>query len=464
MNTLIRPKEIEITARRMGGSGISETIGGYKKKLAVLLGAAVLMGACAEGYNSPELETPGVGGQGGMDVGSGGNGGDGGQAGEKPFGNSVGAGDPCGNPGPNDDFDGDTFLGAEDCNDCDPNVNPGAIEVINPDLTVTPVDEDCDGTPDNLPQPCDAQLIETDTNPISAAKAIDICQMAGTDKYGLVSARFVLPNGNDFHNNATSSNNPAAQVGIFSQFGNILPQKGNKMFVMSSGTARPPNHPQACQSPGCTMNPGVFYSNIVGFPSYAPGCLSGIGYILRDPIGLEVVIKVPTNATGISVKTRMASREWPVWLCTPYNDGAYAFQEPKPPGINNGNILLDQGNPITVNSGFFTACDPAGATGYASMCHFQYQGPNTCPVPVGICPDGNYDLIGTGFDTWPEQPKGGAGTKWLKTTSPVEQGEVRLRFYMSDLMDNALDSTLWVDGLEFETTPAIEVKTVPIPN
>src|SRR4051794_27770660 len=61
---------------------------------------------------------------------------------------------PC-NAGLNDDKDNDGFTRTQgDCDDCDPNVNPNALEVIaEPDADggVPPAsDEDCDGKIDNV--------------------------------------------------------------------------------------------------------------------------------------------------------------------------------------------------------------------------------------------------------------------------------------------------------------------------
>src|SRR5437667_226213 len=68
----------------------------------------------------------------------------------------------CLGGGQNDDMDKDGWTPAQgDCNDCDPNVNPGAIDVgAMPDgdggMTM-PTDNDCDGKIDP-PQPCDDAL------------------------------------------------------------------------------------------------------------------------------------------------------------------------------------------------------------------------------------------------------------------------------------------------------------------
>src|SRR5205823_1183027 len=91
------------------------------------------------------------------------NGSGGGVGGFNPVGTGPGSGTGAGhcNAGPNDDLDGDGWTVAQgDCNDCDPNVNPGAIEVIaGPDAdggTPMPSDENCDGMVDNVPGPCDS--------------------------------------------------------------------------------------------------------------------------------------------------------------------------------------------------------------------------------------------------------------------------------------------------------------------
>lgn len=128
----------------------------------------------------------GSGGQGGAVVG--GAGGQGGTGGINigGLGGTGGAQIPC-EPGESDvDNDLDGFTEDQgDCNDCDVNVNPNAVEVIDPNPAATPVDENCDGTIDEAPPPpCDADL-ELDTlDAFDAAKAVGPASSRRTPKTG----------------------------------------------------------------------------------------------------------------------------------------------------------------------------------------------------------------------------------------------------------------------------------------
>ena len=56
----------------------------------------------------------------------------------------------CTPAGPNDDVDKDGFTPNQgDCNDCDPNVNPNAVEVVT-EGNEKAYDENCDGQTDEL--------------------------------------------------------------------------------------------------------------------------------------------------------------------------------------------------------------------------------------------------------------------------------------------------------------------------
>src|SRR5213593_1040138 len=66
-----------------------------------------------------------------------------------------------------EDQDKDGYTRADgDCNDLDPNTNPGAFDVPG-----NMIDEDCRGTPDDEPSACDDGL-PVDGDAVAAAKAI----------------------------------------------------------------------------------------------------------------------------------------------------------------------------------------------------------------------------------------------------------------------------------------------------
>jgi hypothetical protein len=157
---------------------------------------------------------------------------------------------------PNADMDGDGWTPAEgDCNDCDPNVNPGAIDVLHEVDGGMPYwgNEDCQNKPG--PQPtCDDGLAIDDADPISAAKAAEICTpLTDPKKWGLKSAKWVLPDGSPTTAVVPEESSITVQEalanyalghGIVSAFGpNVKVQAGKRMLALSSGTARQPTDP-----------------------------------------------------------------------------------------------------------------------------------------------------------------------------------------------------------------------------
>lgn len=87
----------------------------------------------------------------------------------------TGGGTSTCNAGPTEDYDKDGFTIQDgDCNDCEPNANPGAFDVMG-----NGVDEDCDGTPDNTVEHCDETIPDVGyTDPMAAAAAIGLCHVA----------------------------------------------------------------------------------------------------------------------------------------------------------------------------------------------------------------------------------------------------------------------------------------------
>jgi hypothetical protein len=354
-------------------------------------------------------------------------------------GGSTGSGAQCGTD-PNVDDDGDGATENQgDCNDCDKNVGPGAIEVLtNPnDPMAQPSDEDCDGTVDNLATYCDQNLAVDDTDANNGARAVDLCQFVqpGELKWGVLSAMYVRSNG------APSA--PGTQAGLFSDFGpNVAVQGGSRMLGLASGTARLPAQADACGASSCT-GPNGQGTPPPGFPQDPPTC--PVSTSIYDDVGLEVRLRSPTNATGYKFSFKFYSFEFPEWVCKTFNDQFISLVKPAPAGSINGNISFDSNtNPVSVNIAFFDVCQ------YNSI------------YPQFPCPAGPAQMEGTGFNDWNDA----GATSWLQSQAPVTGGqEVIIRWAIWDTGDSAYDSTALVDNFEWIANGGtVVVGTTPIPD
>ena len=378
-------------------------------------------------------------GMGGDDIGF-----DGGPAGS-------GGGPPTCNSAPNEDKDMDGFTVVDkDCNDCDPNVNPGAIEVIAPmdaDGGVPePADEDCDGMVDNVILDCDDGLAVDSNDPMSGAKAVELCKAStGPNSWGVVSAKWVMADGTP----PVQGPNFDLGHGILSAFGpNVNVQGGKRMLGLSSGTARQPTDPG--YAPVSGFDKGFTGNSPQGFPKESPACPGTITGQPHDPAGLEVVVKAPTNAHGFSFDFNFFTYEWPNWICSQYNDFFVALLTPIPMGQQDGNISFDsQGNPVSVNNAFLEVCGcPGGPPCLAGGKNF------TCLL-------GNAGLAGTGFQ---DQFSDHASTGWLVTKAPVEPGQqITIRWAVYDSGDGILDSSTLVDNWQWIAEPGTTVGTDVVP-
>ena len=391
---------------------------------------ALVVGACnAGGGKSTFGDGIGAnanGAQGGS--GNSGNTGAGEQGGFNLGGGDTGGGPTTCDAAPDQDKDGDGYsINQGDCNDCDPIVIPGAIEVpTDPnDPNAVPADENCDGQTDEPILPCDDGLALTDPDPLSGAKAMDICQNVATDHFGLENAQYVRADGTPFA--------PGPMVGIQSSFGpNVPPRKGSNMLALSSGHARIPGQPDAAGTN--SLSNGLSGTAPPGFPQDMPGC--GGGGDIYDDVALQVALKAPMNAKGYSFDFSFYSFEYPEWVCTFYNDQFIALVNPPPQGSINGNICFDSNNqPVSVNIAFFQVC--AG------------------------CPLGTAALAGTGFDVWDDA----GATGWLVTTAPITGGEeFSIRFAIWDTHDMLWDSSVLLDDFQWiATAGTVVVGTNPVP-
>lgn len=402
--------------------------------------AACTPGNGTGGTGASDAQGGGLPGTGGAGAGpsTGGNSSNGGSSAQFMAGPGGGTQTGC-DAGMNEDQDQDGFTIAQgDCNDCDANTNPGAIEVVGDAGEgggggYVPVDEDCDSIPDNPPEPCDTGLALDSSVAMDAARSIELCKGAVNETdWGVVSANYVRANGT-----VVSS---TLQNGIMPTFGsNVLPQGGSSLFVLSSGRARTPGQPSACGSATCTGF-GAGTPPSTAYPQNAPGC--PISEDINDDVGLELTLRAPTNAIGYKFAFKFYSFEYPDYICDLFNDQFMALVNPAPAGALDGNISFDStGAPVSVNVAFFTVCNG--------------------------CPDGEGDMVNTGFDSWRGSFDDGeaGGTIWLQTQAPVEGGSTfTIRFGIWDTGDSALDSTAVIDNFEWIAEGGtVTVGTEPIP-
>ena len=442
-----------------------------------LLSYAVVGGACSS--NPPTSGFTTNGGGSGSGSGSGGASGSGSGAGSgsnptpilgggvQPDGGPASGTVVCNVTDPTADMDKDGWSpNAGDCNDCDPNVNPGAIDVLHQNDGGPPTwgDEDCSGVPGDNAMPCDTGLALTDVNAADGAKAIELCATAtATDrKYGVLSATYERANGTVYA--------PGLQAGIQSMFGTAVnPQGGANMLVLSTGYARTVGQTGACNGISCEIN--ATGTAPTGFPEDDPACPPTTA--ITDDVALEVQVRVPTNATGYSFSFKFYSFEFPDWVCDTkgYNDQFIALVTPPPTGAyvptgsTGGNISFDSNNhPVSVNMGFFDVCDPTTSTRFASHCKATTGA--TCPAtPSPYCPLGTGELAGTGFDVWQTKVGPDGATRWLQTQAPATPGStITIRFAIWDAGNQEFDSTVLIDNFQWIATGGtIAVGTAPVP-
>jgi hypothetical protein len=314
---------------------------------------------------------------------------------------------------PNKDMDGDGYTPAGgDCNDCDPLINPGAVNIPG-----DPISYDCSGN-NNPPAACDGS--NTGRNdPTSLTQSIELC-----DKRFVKSA---LMNG---PSDARARN-------VMANFGILKPQKGANMMLLSNGVA-------VDEMGSGFVNPqdGTILADNNTFANPLPNLMgaSGCGQpgavdTVNDYTELVIQLKAPTNAKSFSFNFQFFSGEYPDYVCTEFNDEFLAIVQSSKTYPQPTNISFDASmNPITVNSGFFIVC-VNGTTPQEMHC--------TQP------PSNNN---GTGYETAldPIENIPGGSTGWLTTTAPILPGEdITLRFVIFDEGDHRLDSAVLIDNFQW---------------
>ncbi|MEP7121920.1 MAG: putative metal-binding motif-containing protein [Byssovorax sp.] len=399
-------------------------------------GTGTFTGSTATGAGGGDTSlSSGTNGQGGINIGIGG---------------GAGTGvinPPCNGNDPNVDGDGDGFTGAQgDCNDCSAVINPGAQ-----DFPGNNVDEDCDGTADNVQAACDASLNVASNAALDGAKALGLCKMSKNKSWGVVSAQYVAADGEPLDN----FDPQGLGHGLLKGFGpNVHPQEGKAMLALSSGTARQPNDPGYSTVSGYDK---MYTTGApAGYPKESPACPNVQTGEPHDSAGLLVKIKSPTNAKSLKFNLNFYTYEWPNYICSTYNDFFVAMMTPVPMGQADGNISFDtKGNLISVNAGFLEVCGCASFGGPPCM----------TSGPPSSCTLGSKQLQGTGFDQdfIGDPTENSAATGWLVTTSPIQKpgSDISLLFAIWDSGDGVLDSTILLDNFTFDVNGA-DTTTAPV--
>jgi hypothetical protein len=298
-------------------------------------------------------------------------------------------------------------------------VNTGTVLDDSAEVEFIPLDacpdENGDGICDSTA--CDAGLSIAPADAVLAAAAMGICATVSGSGYGLVSAVYARANG--------SAININQQIGVLGAFGsNVGPQEGGALLALSSGRARALSDAGACGSTSCAgVGVGAAPS---GFPQASQGC--SISSNIYDDVALTVTLRAPANARGFAFRSKYYTFDYPDWVCGSFRDQFVVLMSPAPTGALNGNVAFDaNGTPISVNADFIDVCSG--------------------------CSLGTAQLAGTGFDTWAAGSPAGA-TAWLRTTTPVTgRQEFTLRFIIWDTGDQALDSTVLLDGFQWLLEP-----------
>ncbi len=303
------------------------------------------------------------------------------------------------------DADKDGFDACVDCDDNDPNVNPGAFDIPGNNK-----DDDCNGKVDDEVA-CETNASPDTKNAADFAAAMEMCAPWVT------ASSF-----------PTVADDTAHQVA--SDWGVFKPQKGSTIAALSTGIAADEDDTKPMFDKGVTPQQGTDF-NKTGTPyPVKPGSITCIDsnkqkQTIQDPTTvndyteLSVTLKVPTNAHSFAIDLNYLTSDAPEWLCSKYVDQALVILDS---ASLKGNVFMD------ANGDHMSGDSPFLVLNKAS------------------------DLTGTGMDqlTNTQQVYGG-GTGWMTLTAPVTPGDsITLRFAIFDVLDGIYDSQILMDHFRWQ--------------
>jgi hypothetical protein len=302
------------------------------------------------------------------------------------------------------DRDGDGYTVEQgDCDDWRALINPGAIEDLGDGGAGDEVDNDCDGQTDEL-ELCDTSLVGTSAHDI--ARAMNLCDgrfFLGAKKV------FSSPQGeNGFDTVASQGQNDC-----------IVARQGTEMAAIGTGPIGQPNPNYAVPMGGVAdlaLDPMPAYQSDAKQTGKVEKCC--------DVTQIELSLRSPSNARGVSFEFLFGSAEFDEWIERGYNDTFYAILVLG--SLNGGattNIAFDdKSHEIEVDTNFFEN-------------------------KIHLC-----DETGSGWELLVEEKSGSTG--WLKTTWEIPPNEpFTLTFSIHDEGDCKFDSITFIDNFTWQTKP-----------
>lgn len=389
----------------------------------------------------------------------------------------------------NHDCDGDGWLVAEgdccdkpgDCGDQPELINPGALEIPG-----NQVDDNCNLFDQEDVAPCDTGLSSSSNVAADYARALGICRMAQAapeklaKTWGLLEAQLLRADGSPLGDASARS--------IRTSFGAVSPSvvEGDALVVLSTGIAADGTQTNPGPNQGAPANSFMSYFHqpisqvdlSLGCPGSAciqdwfasanpplkaaealptaPECEPPFNPSQAfDSVMLRLVIRAPTNMKSFRFRSYFLSAEYPVFVCSAFNDQLVAL-------IDTPTGTPEIANPADKNLATYVDSElqkwPVGinvakGTGLFSVCESKTDNPDcwNADVATASCSSGAAELAGTGF----EKPTGGSctlggATGWLTMAGNVVPGEpLELRVVIWDVNDASYDSMVLLDGFSW---------------
>ena len=299
-------------------------------------------------------------------------------------------------------------MGGGDCNDNNPQINPGMLEVPGDGL-----DNDCNGAVDGVGVDFDFPCAGQCTGHTIAAYlcAMEVC-------FGdlVVSSSMFSPTGD----NISSSWQAVAHFG--SAGNDLAPWAGGSYALLASGPAT-----------------GTSHSTDLGGGVSAPDPYAKDGFPTYDNVEFKLTLTAPEGAIGFSIDYIFFSEEYEEYIGTSFNDKFYIFLQ-APNTTQNQKIVVNHTDCSNPNA-YYDFIDDDGKKRCYIAINTAFSEPCSNPAT---------NISGTGFECGPPDSAHGSSTGWLSTAWPIEAFETfNLTFHIHDASDGIYDSEVILDNFKW---------------